>query len=422
MKKLYSYTIIALSVLFSQVFFAQVGIGTTLPEGAVDITSTTNGMLVPRVNLTSKSSASPIVNPNGGAVADGTLVYNKAAAGTGVNAVGKGFYYWENSEWNAFTGVGSKDWSIRGNDNIDAATDFLGNINAVDLIFKTGNISRFKIPSANQVQAMSLGTAALPFYTFSAQTTTGIFGAATDVLGFSTAATERMRIESSGNIGIGTTPTASTILDMSSITNKAMEAPNVNLSATNVATIASPATGAMVFNTATAGSGLTAVFPGYYYWDGLSWVRFTNGGQSSQSFFTTGGMNIASGTALTYAIGFPTPAITVPANCSVLLSADIGLSSNASAAAGFSVTDVVLIVDGFPLADSAYQRIYMTNNGGIGFNTKYASMTQTVTLAAGNHTFGIAAAGSGLGGSSALVGGDGFSVYQGELTVTILRK
>jgi hypothetical protein len=41
-------------------------------------------------------------------------------------------------------------------------------------------------------------------------------------------------------------------------------------------TIASPATGLFVYNTATAGSGVTAVSPGLYYYDGGKWQRVIN--------------------------------------------------------------------------------------------------------------------------------------------------
>lgn len=49
------------------------------------------------------------------------------------------------------------------------------------------------------------GSAAAPSLTFNSSGTTGLYRAAADVIGFSTAGSERMRIASNGNIGVGVT-------------------------------------------------------------------------------------------------------------------------------------------------------------------------------------------------------------------------
>jgi hypothetical protein len=75
-------------------------------------------------------------------------------------------------------------------------------------------------------------------------------------------------------VGIGTTtPSASAALEVSS-TNKGFLAPRVQLTGTSdVSTIAAPATGLMVYNLAAAGSGTTAVYSGFYFFDGIKWQR-----------------------------------------------------------------------------------------------------------------------------------------------------
>lgn len=83
------------------------------------------------------------------------------------------------------------------------------------------------------------------------------------------------------NVGIGTTsPAASAQLDVVA-TNKGFLPPRVALtSTTDITTIAAPATGLLVYNTATAGTAPTNVLPGYYYYTGTAWLRIVTGGTS----------------------------------------------------------------------------------------------------------------------------------------------
>ena len=78
-------------------------------------------------------------------------------------------------------------------------------------------------------------------------------------------------------IGIGTSTVDASAKLQVDATNKGFLQPRVALTGTaDTATIATPATGLMVFNTATAGSGATAVTPGVYYHNGTAWQRVAN--------------------------------------------------------------------------------------------------------------------------------------------------
>ena len=78
---------------------AQVGIGTNAPEGMLDISSTTNGLIYPRVALTKLNNPLPVVNPNGGPLVAGTIVYNTSYTTSGENDVYPGIYAWDGSVW-----------------------------------------------------------------------------------------------------------------------------------------------------------------------------------------------------------------------------------------------------------------------------------------------------------------------------------
>jgi hypothetical protein len=79
--------------------FSQIGIGTTSPNGALEIASSTQGIVIPRLALTANNVMAPATNPNGGNILDGTIVFNTATSGSGTTSVVHGFYCWENSKW-----------------------------------------------------------------------------------------------------------------------------------------------------------------------------------------------------------------------------------------------------------------------------------------------------------------------------------
>lgn len=62
---------IILLLFVSVTSFAQVGIGTTNPQGALDISSSTLGLVLPRV-----TQLESVTNNNAGLAEDGTVVYD----------------------------------------------------------------------------------------------------------------------------------------------------------------------------------------------------------------------------------------------------------------------------------------------------------------------------------------------------------
>lgn len=97
------------------------------------------------------------------------------------------------------------------------------------------------------------------------------------------------------NVGVNTTgalPNASSLLDIdaSPSNDKGMLIPRIALQAANLAApITSPATSLLVYNTATAGTNPNTVTPGFYYWNGSSWQRLTNGNGNDWSPNGNGG-------------------------------------------------------------------------------------------------------------------------------------
>ncbi len=196
---------------------AQVGIGTGTPNSSamLEVQATDKGLLPPRVALTASNAAGPISSP-----ATGLLVYNTATAGTAPNNVTPGFYYWSGSAW------------LR----LNVPTDVM--------------------PVASGGTGTSNGS---------------ITG--TGALDFTSGSNQNIRLNSgTGTVGVGASSSlnASAQLDVNS-SNKGFLPPRVALSSTTSASpITSPATGLLVYNTATSGSSPNNVVPGYYYNSGTT--------------------------------------------------------------------------------------------------------------------------------------------------------
>lgn len=143
MKKIITTTI--LTALASSNLFAQnVGIGTSAPNSSskLEISSTNSGLLIPRVALTMTTAAGPITAP-----ATSLLVYNTAT----VADVTPGYYYWTGTAWTRLLNSTAAGWALTGNAGTSAATNFIGTTDAIDFVTRTSNTERMRVTSAGNV-------------------------------------------------------------------------------------------------------------------------------------------------------------------------------------------------------------------------------------------------------------------------------
>ncbi|UPQ78067.1 hypothetical protein M0M57_10580 [Flavobacterium azooxidireducens] len=121
---------------------AQVGIGTTAPNGALDITSTNEGLLIPRVALVNTTTVTVLT----GTASE--LVYNTATSGD----VTPGFYYLSTATgpWIRLA-TGGSGWQITGNTDIVNNVNFMGTGagNNVDVAFRRNNVAAGKISATS---------------------------------------------------------------------------------------------------------------------------------------------------------------------------------------------------------------------------------------------------------------------------------
>ena len=115
--KNFRWILIVLLVLFTTVSNAQIGIGTISPNGVLDITSTTDGLIIPRIALTITTNALPLTSPT-----TSELAYNTAT----VTDVTPGYYYWNDAIWAILAAGVTTYWSTTGNTGIVEGTNYIG--------------------------------------------------------------------------------------------------------------------------------------------------------------------------------------------------------------------------------------------------------------------------------------------------------
>lgn len=140
------------------VTYSQVGMTTNNPNpnAVLDLNKAdgTNdkGLLLPKVDLISTDSPSPMSNHTAG-----MKVYNTRTNGTGATAVTPGVYYNNGISWVRLET--NNAWSINGNSGTNPTINILGTKDAQDFVIKTNNVERMRIASTGQTL---IGTPTVP--------------------------------------------------------------------------------------------------------------------------------------------------------------------------------------------------------------------------------------------------------------------
>ncbi|HMI08014.1 MAG TPA: hypothetical protein VK528_10740 [Flavobacterium sp.] len=146
MKKIYSIFLMMFFTISVNSLSAQVGISTPTPNGALDVTSTNDGLLIPRIALTNTTTAT-VITPT-----ISELVYNI----NGINDVTPGFYFWDGGKWVRFDAGPKTDWSLTGN-SATLSTNYLGTTDNLPLKLATFGTERVRVLGNGQIVVNNTG-------------------------------------------------------------------------------------------------------------------------------------------------------------------------------------------------------------------------------------------------------------------------
>ena len=154
MKNKYTHLKVALTfvvMLASFNGFSQnVGINSTgaapATSAGLDVDFANKGLLIPRVALASTADVTTIPSPT-----TSLMVYNTANAGVAPNNVTPGYYYYTGTAWTRISNGTGSGWGITGNTGTNATSNFIGTTDAQDLVVKTNNTEQMRVNSGGQV-------------------------------------------------------------------------------------------------------------------------------------------------------------------------------------------------------------------------------------------------------------------------------
>ncbi|MDR2954464.1 MAG: hypothetical protein LBV43_05235 [Prevotella sp.] len=126
-----------------------------------NVTSKTGGLLLPRVKLINNNTLQPFIEITNKLWDEketnkirethaGLMVYNLSTAA----GFEQGIYVWDGAKWiitKTTAPTADNSWSLDGNTGTTAGTDFLGTTDAQGLAFKTNNTERIRITSTGNV-------------------------------------------------------------------------------------------------------------------------------------------------------------------------------------------------------------------------------------------------------------------------------
>lgn len=121
-----------------------VGTGTVNPSAALEVNSTTKGFLLPRMTQTQREAIS---NP-----VKGLVVYD-----TTLNAP----FSYNGTIW-VSVDPGNATWNTAGNSSVNESTDFIGSVNAADVVVKSQNLEVMRVTKDSRV---GIGTVGAPIET-----------------------------------------------------------------------------------------------------------------------------------------------------------------------------------------------------------------------------------------------------------------